>query len=126
MISADRAGGGRLGGRIAGADGWIPCRKTARSVVLAPIDPVAMPPVERSPEDPSRFDPFPRRTLTAVGIAAAVAVLILLFHRVVGVLLLVFAGVLLAVLLHGLAKRASGHTPLSHGWALLLVILVLL
>jgi predicted PurR-regulated permease PerM len=44
----------------------------------------------------------------------------------IDLLLLVFAGILLAILLRSLALAVSEHTPVSDGWALLLVILTLL
>lgn len=52
--------------------------------------------------------------LMVIGIAAAVYAL--------SVLLLVFAGILLAVLLHGLSNWITRHTFLSYGWSLTLVV----
>lgn len=40
--------------------------------------------------------------------------------------LLVFAAILLAVMLNGLAKLLSARTPVSHGWSLFAVVLLLL
>ncbi|NKE69971.1 AI-2E family transporter [Candidatus Manganitrophus noduliformans] len=80
------------------------------------------------PNPPSpKFDPgtFTKKTLIAVGITAAVAVLLLLVAVSADVLLLVFAGVLLTVLLRSLSDRLAAHTPLSEGWSLAIVILLL-
>ncbi len=66
---------------------------------------------------------FTRRALKAVGVAVLIVGLLLILHTVVNVLLLVFAGTLLAVLFGGLAQLLGSHTPLSHGWALLVVVL---
>ncbi len=69
---------------------------------------------------------FARRALTAVCIAAGVALVLLLLWYAVDVLLLVFAGVLLAIYLRGLADWVSARTHLSGGWSLVIVLLVLL
>jgi len=66
-----------------------------------------------------------RRELGAVGIAAAVSVGLLFLWFARDVLLLAFAGVLLAVLFRRLATWLSAHTPLSNAWALALVVAAL-
>ncbi len=75
---------------------------------------------------------FPSRTLfthymlIAVSILAAVALIILLLQLAVDVLLLLFAGLLVAIFLRTISDWVSEHTPLSPGWALFAVVLVLL
>lgn len=54
-----------------------------------------------------------------------VVTLVWLAVTLVDVLLIVFAGVLLAVLLRGLADLLSAHSRLSSGWALLVVLITL-
>jgi predicted PurR-regulated permease PerM len=68
---------------------------------------------------------FTYRVLITVGIVATVVLLFLFFWFVVDVLLLVFAGVLLAVFLRSLSDWLAKHTPLSGGWALAVVVLAL-
>lgn len=63
-----------------------------------------------------------RRALTAVGIAAAVTVGLLFLWVARDVLLLAFAGVLLAIFFRRLATWVSGHTPLSPKWGLVVVV----
>lgn len=68
---------------------------------------------------------FAGRVLAAVGITATVALLLLLLWYAVDVLLLAFAGILLAIFLRALSVWLSGRTPLSGGWSLAVVILAL-
>lgn len=65
---------------------------------------------------------FPRRVLVAVLVVAA----FLLVVYMAQVMLLLFAGVLLAVFLDGLASYLSARTPLGHGLALAVVGVVLI
>jgi predicted PurR-regulated permease PerM len=76
----------------------------------------------RTSQEAPRFGRSTRRAFTFVGAAAAVLVLLAFLDAVTSVLLLLFAGALLATFLGGLAARLSQHTPLSHGWALALVV----
>lgn len=69
---------------------------------------------------------FTCRALITVGIVTAVALLLALLWAGVNVFLLIFAGVLLAILLDGLSGWLSQHTPLARGWALSVVTLGLL
>jgi predicted PurR-regulated permease PerM len=66
---------------------------------------------------------FSQRVLTAVGIVTAVVVSVLLLWYVAEVFLLVFAGILIAVFLHGSSSWVSRHTRLSHGLSLTVVVL---
>lgn len=66
-----------------------------------------------------------RWSLTAVGIAVATIVLIVLLWYIVDVLLLVFAAVLLALLFRAPADWLARRTPLSPGWSLTVALLVL-
>ncbi|HET6569627.1 MAG TPA: AI-2E family transporter [Rhodothermales bacterium] len=68
---------------------------------------------------------FTRRVLIVAAIAAATVVLLAFLRSVISVLLLLFAAVLLAVVLNGCAKRLSRHAPISHGWSLAVVIIVI-
>lgn len=61
------------------------------------------------------------KVLIAVGVFG----LVFLVWRVADALLLVFAGVLFAILLQRVASLLSRHTPLSQGWALAVVLLLL-
>jgi predicted PurR-regulated permease PerM len=69
---------------------------------------------------------FTRRVLVAVGITTSAALLLLLLWYAVDVLLLAFAGILLAIFLRGLSDWVSEHTPLSGGWSLAVVTLGLI
>lgn len=69
----------------------------------------------------SKVSPFSRTGTAMLMIFGA-----LFIWLAIDLLLLVFAGILLAVFLRSLALGISGHTPLSTGWALLVVILGLL
>ncbi len=67
-----------------------------------------------------------RRALTVTAVVAAVAVLMLLIGYAVHIVLLAFAGALIAVLLRGLADRLTAWTRLPGGWSLAVVVVVLL
>lgn len=68
---------------------------------------------------------FVRRVLTVVAIVTAVVLVVLLAWYAVSVLLTMFAGILLGVLLRGLAGTVSARTGLAPGRALALVCVVL-
>lgn len=68
---------------------------------------------------------YAQRTVVAVGIGALAVVLFFLGWQVVELLLLAFAGLLLAAFLRALTDLVADHTPLSGGWALGLVLLLL-
>lgn len=65
------------------------------------------------------------RILVAVGVTVAVLSLLALLWFAVDMLLLVFAGILVAVLLRAPADWLAGHTPLSGGWSVGVVIVAL-
>ena len=69
----------------------------------------------------SKLSPFSRTGIVMLMIFGAI-----FLWLAIDLLLLVFAGILLAVFLRSLALGVSNHTPLSTGWALLVVILALL
>ena len=69
---------------------------------------------------------FIQHALVVVAIVTAVVLVMAFLWNAVNMLLLVFAGVLLAVLLRALTGFAAEHTPLSSGWALAAVALALL
>lgn len=71
----------------------------------------------------SNTNGFARRALIAVCIAAGVTLLIALIWYAVEVLLLVFCGVLFAVLLRGAARLLRRYTPLGRGVSLAIVTL---
>lgn len=65
------------------------------------------------------------RILIAVGVAATVTVVALTAWYAAHVFLLVFAGVLFAVLLRALADPLARHARIPSGWALAIVVLLL-
>lgn len=69
--------------------------------------------------------PFSQRILTTVGIVTTAVLALLFCWYVAEVLLLIFAGILLAVLLHGSAKLLSVYTPIPEPWARLLSVILL-
>ena len=68
---------------------------------------------------------FARRALVAVVVAVVVVVLVLLLWRLSNVVLLGFAGILVAVLLRACSDLVSRFTHLPLGWSLGLVALLL-
>lgn len=66
---------------------------------------------------------FTRRAGIVVGLVAAVVLGLLFVGSALQVLLLVLAGVLLAVFFRGLGGWLGRHTPLSEGWGTLLALL---
>lgn len=66
---------------------------------------------------------FLLRALRVLGLAALVALGVLLLLRGSEAFLLAFAGVLIAILLRAPSDWLAGHTPLSPRWALALVVL---
>jgi hypothetical protein len=70
-------------------------------------------------------DGFVRRTVAAIGLATLAVASAVLVWRGVDVLLLVFAGVLLALFLRGLAGRTARLTGLPDGAAVAVVVVVL-
>jgi predicted PurR-regulated permease PerM len=69
---------------------------------------------------------FLRKTVTAVGVTLFGLVILVLAGLAINVLLVTFAGVLLAVFLLALRDVLVKHSPLKEGWALAVVITVLL
>ena len=80
-------------------------------------------PAARAPDQ--RQAPFYRRVLIAAGIFVAVLLLLYFLWQAANVMLLIFAGVLLAIFLRSLAEGLSKFTGLSLKWSLVVVILVL-
>lgn len=66
-----------------------------------------------------------RRVLMAVAIAAAAFIILMFFWYAAQIVLLVFGGVLLAIFLRALSDPLARRTRLSEGWALGLVVLLL-
>ncbi len=77
--------------------------------------------VKKSPS--SQDKGLAHRALIVIGIAVAIVVLLALLWYVVDVLLLAFAGILLAIVLRAPADWLSRHSPLSPGWSLAIVVL---
>ena len=71
------------------------------------------------------MDGFIRRTIAAIGLATLAMASAVLVWRGIDVLLLVFAGVLLALFLRGLAGRTARLTGLRDGAAVAVVVVVL-
>jgi len=69
---------------------------------------------------------FAVRSAVAAAVACAVVAALAVFWRGIDVLLLVFAGLLLAILLRGAADRIARATGLSGGWSLSLLLLAVL
>lgn len=70
-------------------------------------------------------DTLAHRSLIVVGIVVSTVVLLVLFWYVVDVLLLVFAAILIAILLRAPADWVARRTPLTGGWSLAIVILLI-
>lgn len=71
----------------------------------------------------SQHGPFASRTLIVVGMVATVVLVGLFLWAVIDVLLLTFAGILLAIFLRSLSQGVCLYTPLGEGWALAVVVL---
>jgi predicted PurR-regulated permease PerM len=69
---------------------------------------------------------FTRRVLTVVGIVALTILLVWALMYVFDVILFLFAAILLAIFLRGLADLLNRYTRLSEGWSVLVVSLILL
>jgi predicted PurR-regulated permease PerM len=82
--------------------------------------------VVRTPPGPPEEKGLVHRALIVIGVAVAIVVLLVLLWYIADVLLLAFAGILLAILLRTPADWLSRNTPLSPGWSLALVILVII
>lgn len=67
-----------------------------------------------------------QRALVYAAIALAIVVVLVLLWYAIDIVLLIFFSVLLAILLRAPANWIARHTPLSPGWALLLVGIVLI
>jgi predicted PurR-regulated permease PerM len=67
-----------------------------------------------------------RKTLLQAGIVAFVALVIVLLWKASEIFLLIFAGILLAVFLHGLSRWTSQKAGLPEKWSLALVLLALI
>lgn len=81
-------------------------------------------PAERHPF--GSLTTYAQRILLAVGVAAAVALLLLALWYAAHALLMAFAGVLLAILLRAPADWLSARTGLAERWCLVMVLVVLL
>jgi predicted PurR-regulated permease PerM len=69
---------------------------------------------------------FTRRVLIAAGIVTVIVVGLLFLQIVTDILLLVFAGILLAVFLRALTDWVSKYTGLADSWSLVIVVLAIL
>lgn len=68
---------------------------------------------------------FARRAGMVVGMAAGTVLLLGLLVLALDIVLVIFAGVLLAVLLRAVSDRLAAKTPLGQGWALVIVVLAM-
>lgn len=74
----------------------------------------------------SRYEPVPLSRYThLVLLITLIVLLLLLFWYAIDVFLLIFAGILLAIFLCALSDWLSQHAPLSRGWSLAIVVIVL-
>ncbi|AMD00842.1 MULTISPECIES: AI-2E family transporter [Halomonas] len=69
---------------------------------------------------------FTRRVLIAVGLVALVAILLYFAGQLIDVLLLVFAGILVAVSIDGVSQLVARYLPLSRFWTLSLAFVLIL
>ncbi len=82
---------------------------------------------DRSPHhQPLPAERLARRTLIVSTIVVALAVLVIFIWYSLHVVLLIFAGILVAVFLAGLADFITEYTHLRHGWSLAIVIIGIL
>ena len=73
----------------------------------------------------ARQDPYVHRVVITVGTAACAVLLVLAVWASLNVLLLIFGGILLAVLLRGLGDALSRYTGVKETWALWIVLVAL-
>lgn len=71
-------------------------------------------------------DAFIRRTLIVIGLVAAVILFAVFTWQILSVLVLLFAGILLGVLLTSTSGWIRERTPLSHGQALTVVLVLII
>jgi predicted PurR-regulated permease PerM len=74
----------------------------------------------------NRFLPFITRVLIVCGIVLVVALIFLFFWYAINIVFITFLGIVLSILLRGLADLLAKFTRLSPGWSLLIVMLLLL
>lgn len=83
--------------------------------------------MQTRPDSPDQtFSSYTRRVWVTVMVAVSVVVLLLVLWQLAQVLLVVFAGILLAVFLRGLARPIADRSSLSPGLALIVVIAIVL
>lgn len=75
--------------------------------------------------EPTQSDRFARHAILTAGVVLALMIILYFIWYVLHVVLLLFAGLLLATLLHIPADWISQHTPLKQSWSLALVLLLL-
>ncbi|MFW3615647.1 AI-2E family transporter [Billgrantia antri] len=68
---------------------------------------------------------FTRRALIVIGLVGLVSMLLYFANQLLGVLLLVFASVLVAVAIDGMVRLCRRYLPLSRPWALVLVAILI-
>src|SRR5438105_1168110 len=68
---------------------------------------------------------FVRQRLFTIAELFAALLLLLIVYFAGRIFLMAFGGLLVAVLLYTLGKWLSDYTPLSYGWALLIVVVLL-
>jgi predicted PurR-regulated permease PerM len=70
-------------------------------------------------------DNFQRRALFVIGISALVIIGLAILWYASRIVLLAFAGVLLGILLHALARWLRNLTGMAHGWSVAIVVMLL-
>jgi predicted PurR-regulated permease PerM len=73
--------------------------------------------------EPSNLQTFARRTLIVIGIVLGLVLLLYGLYKVTTILIVIFAGVLLSVLLDGVASWIHEHTPVPRWLALTAVVI---
>src|SRR5690606_13782858 len=118
----------RLGLRSMGGEcsADSPQRPSMHQPHVSSLPPHASPSVRSAGSEGADAGPEPRVPARRAGTWLFVLVSLVLIYFVGRVLLLAFAGVLLAVLLNGAAGWIAKKTKLSYGWSLTLVIVALL
>lgn len=79
-----------------------------------------------NPDPPTERSSFARRALLAVTITLAVLLLIGVIWYAIDVVMLIFAGILVAIFFRSFSDLLSDHTPLSDGWSLAMVVVLFL
>ncbi len=87
---------------------------------------MSSPPIISTERWIDRYLPFINRLLIVCGVVLVLFLIFLFFWYAIDIIFVAFLGIILAILLRGLADWVAKLTRLSPGWSLLVVLLVLL